>query len=206
MSKLMGNRNAIIGTLVALVIVFGLLLTVSIFLVINPAQQNTDFLGQNNNQADLRQPNFEDFVSEEGRFSILMPGKSTLKITNVNTPVGEIPLYSFTVGDDNFAYIVSYADYPEDVIESSNPKDILDGVREGVVEGVRGTLISEIIISINGNPGREINIDVGGTTSVKSKVYLVENRLYQIMVVATNKEEIFLNSVNQFFDSFSLIN
>ncbi len=96
---------------------------------------------------------WEEFSSSEGAFSILMPGAPTEHTNTVNTAVGPIDAYFFLLEQKDIAYMVGYSDYPDTVVQKTNPDAILEGARNGAVANVQGKLLKELIISLNGYPG-----------------------------------------------------
>jgi hypothetical protein len=146
---------------------------------------------------------FEMYRSQEGRFSVLFPGEPKRILQSVDTPVGKIDLVLYQAGSKKTGFIVGYSDYPQEVIDKSNLGKMLDGARDGAVGNVGGELIDEMELEFQGYPGREVEIDVAGKTTVRSRLILIDNRLYQVMVVSPSLE-IIEKKGTEFFDSFSV--
>jgi hypothetical protein len=152
-----------------------------------------------------QQVTWKEFSSHEGAFSTLMPGTPTEKTQKVNTQAGTIDIHGFTLEQKSFTYMVSYNEYPDAIVQAASADKILDAARDGGVSNVQGKLLSELIISLDKYPGREIRIEAAdGKHTVKTRIYLVKNRLYQVLVV-TPKEGSFSNDVTKFLDSFKLL-
>ena len=151
----------------------------------------------------LDKVNLRSFSPENNNFSVLMPGNPRFQTQTVNTAVGLIEIKMYISEVDGIAYLIDSNEYPEKVIETS-PKLILDGARNGAVKNVYGKLISETIISLDGYPGRELNIAIadGGA---RARIYLVKNALYQLIVVGPG-EKLYLGHVHRMFESFKLTN
>ncbi|NJR48229.1 MAG: hypothetical protein HC780_00450 [Leptolyngbyaceae cyanobacterium CSU_1_3] len=149
----------------------------------------------------------EEFKSQTGQFSVTAPIALKEETRSLDTTAGKINLHMFTATEKNKAYFVAYADYPEQILKLSNPEKMLDGARDGAIGNVNGKLVSEAKVSINGAPGRELVIEAKGKNgengTVKARVFLVKNRLYQAMVVAPQAE---VNSaeMDKFLQSFKL--
>lgn len=152
-------------------------------------------------------PTFEEYVSEAGGFTVSTPLTLEEDTQSVETQAGPIEIYTFTAEDRQAAYIVAYSDYPEALVTQSEPDVILDGSRDGAVGNVGGTLINETRVELQGNPGRALVIDTttddGQAATVNARIYLVDNRLYQILVVVPKEDEVDVD-VDGFLDSFSL--
>jgi len=134
-------------------------------------------------------PGPKEFKSEAGRFSVMSPRVLKETTQSIDTPAaGKITFYVFLGEQGNEEFAVSYGDYPETIIKKIDPQIILDGARNGMVRNINGKLISETKIALEGNPGRELLIDVlaggGREITFKARLFLVKNRLYQIMWVA----------------------
>ncbi|MBE7385347.1 MAG: hypothetical protein F6J95_028600 [Leptolyngbya sp. SIO1E4] len=150
---------------------------------------------------------FEEFASEAGQFSIAAPSPMEETQQSVPTPVGPIDIYTFTAEEENSAYVVAYSDYPAEVVEQSDPESLLDSSRDGALGNLNGTLLSEDPIDIDGNPGRSLVIDAitetGEAATINSRIYLVNNRLYQILVVMPKGQEATADAAT-FLESFTL--
>jgi hypothetical protein len=96
-------------------------------------------------------------------------------------------------------FAVSYADIPPDFAKS---KRTLYNIRAGVIDGIRGKLISSSNTSHKGYAGREFQAssDNGIYTS---RIFLVNARLYQLVVVAV-PGKVSDENVQRFLDSFDL--
>ena len=130
-------------------------------------------------QEPFEPPQLEEFVSEDGSFSIMLPGKPEFETQTVDTELGDINYYSYSIEVGGVGYVASYSDYPEEFIEASAAEQLLDGARDGSIVG--GTLTNEEIISINGYPGREFTVSFREGI-FRTRLYLVNNRLYNIFV------------------------
>ncbi|MDR3680923.1 MAG: hypothetical protein P4L41_13240 [Flavipsychrobacter sp.] len=152
------------------------------------------------------------YKPEYSKCSVLMPGQPQKKEQSVNTGAGNVALELFMYqpeqgADDNYLYMISYADLPIDQISSDSTgliNGFLDNAREGAVNNVHGKLMTETAIKYQKYPGREMRIDFqNGTAIIQSRIYLVKNRLYTLQVIIPPSKD--LNaSVNKFLDSFSL--
>ena len=151
-----------------------------------------------------QQVTWQELSSGEGGFSVLMPGKPIEEMQKVNTQRGVIGMHIFTLKRKGIAYAASYNDYPEVIARLHNAEKMLTGARDGVISSVRGKLLSEFIISIGTYPGREVQIALGdGKYVMRTRFYLVKNRLYQVGVI-TPKQDIYSKNVTKYFESFKL--
>jgi len=138
---------------------------------------------------------------------VLMPGTPTKEKQTKNTQWGPIDLYFFIVEREDVVYTVSYVDYPQSFVQQIDPEIILDNARNAGVSNAQGTLLSEHTISLEEYPGRELRIKYptpGREITIHNRIFLVDNRFYQIMLT-TPKEESFSEDIGKFFDSFVLL-
>jgi hypothetical protein len=153
------------------------------------------------------QGTIEEFSSEVGQFTIATPAPFEETQQSVETPVGPVEIYTYTAETDESAYVVAFSDYPSQMIEESEPEMLLNSSRDGAIDNLGGTLIQEEIIDIEGHPGRSLVISADTTTDeatiINSRIYLVDNRLYQILVVSPEEHE--TKAVTKsFLESFAL--
>ena len=150
----------------------------------------------------------QEFTSETGKFSVTVPTEPKEETESVDTRLGKIDIHMFTTEDGNTAYMIGYSDYPEDIIKQNDPQKLLDGGRDGAVSNVNGKLDSELKIDLDGNPGRALVISAKAgndqDATIKARIYLVGNRLYQVMMVAP-KGEVSSSEMDEFLKSFKLL-
>jgi hypothetical protein len=148
---------------------------------------------------------WQSFVSQEGGYTIWMPGQVSTKTTPVPTELGTITAHLASVTRKNGALLVIYADYPA-VALKANPQKILAGARSGAVKRLGGQLQGEQKITINGFPGLAFSAlaTAGKEKSfMQAHVYLVRQRLYQLIVVGPQKEKS-ADEIKTFFNSFTI--
>lgn len=123
------------------------------------------------------------FVSDEGNFSINFPGTPTEETQSVPTEVGNIEMVTFMYEKSaTEVYMVAYSDYPSALIELSNAKDLLGGAKDGALGTYGATVSTEKDITVDGNPGMYFKAN-SDSYYVTYEIYLVENRLYQIVIL-----------------------
>jgi hypothetical protein len=145
-----------------------------------------------------------DFTSDDGKFAAAFPGLPKLKPEIVAGKTIKTYLFEYPAG----AYAVAYADAGFGDAELQQPgfvEHLLDSARDGCLAKVQGKLVSEQKITLDGNPGREIKLELPEQKGLmRDRVYLARARLYQVMVVG---KPWFVNSADadQFLNSFKLI-
>jgi len=149
-------------------------------------------------------PAVKAFRSKAGRFSVKAPGKPVEQQQAVDTAAGKVMLHTSVFQSGNQAFIASYADYPAATVKSANRTAMLDGVRDGFVSNVQGTLLKERKLTFKTFPGREFRVETGSGLIMLVRVYLVRNRLYQTVAGAA-KDKFPEADAKKFLDSFALI-
>lgn len=145
----------------------------------------------------LSPPPFTEFVSEEGGFSISMPGPPNEE--RETTSEGVLS-YTYSAETSDAIYIVVYSDFRRDFVEDYDPGWILDTAQDGAAG--KGELLSSEPITLDGHPGRDLKIQTSDGTVVFTRYYLVDVRLYQL--VASTESGTMTTEVGEFFDSFTL--
>ena len=141
-----------------------------------------------------------------GNYSIQMPTGKVLESTSeIAIPGGKTTLTMATVevGKD-VAFMVMYNEYPPEV-SKVKPEDILKGCANGLKTKER-SVVSEKDISISVGdakyPGKEMQVSKGATY-LNARMYLVGNRLYQIMVIGP-KDVVNNAETTAYLDSFAV--
>jgi len=144
------------------------------------------------------------FTNRAGNFRILMPGTPIERTSAEDTPAGPVELYQASLVRESRAYFVGYSVLP-DVVHGSDPAKLLASARDGAAARVHGEVVADRALRLADRyPGREFTIRVGGRVELTQRVYLVEDRLYQVNLgcaagACTRSE------VQAFLDSFRLL-
>ena len=150
------------------------------------------------------QSGWKGLVSKKGEFTILMHGSPHKEVFTTFTPDGQIDKYKFVLVKESVTYTVRFVDYPEIVVEKSTKDSLLDEAQKRAVSNLQGKLMAGKSISLNGYPGREVEIEfAGGETIYQCRMYLVGARFYQVSVEMP-KEKASQKSVEKFLNSFKL--
>ncbi len=137
-------------------------------------------------------------------FTAEFPGKPK-KITRTVTRNGmtlEVHYVGYASG--NRAFSVVYSDYPSGHVQSTGAENVLAGARNGAAQSVGGRIVHHESITLGNHVGQEVKIkDAGKGMEMRNRMYLVGDRMYQVMVVAKtgNSENA---EANDFLDSFEL--
>lgn len=152
----------------------------------------------------------DTYTSRAGGFAVAFPNgypNPRVDSSEVSTQIGSLTMYTFLTEQASSACMVAYSDYPEEAFEGANMKALLDSARNGALNNVRGKLIRQKKISINGNPGLSVYFrGKSGATTIYGRFdyYIVTPRLYQIGFMALSQKEVDARNVKTYFSSFRL--
>jgi len=142
------------------------------------------------------------YLSKEGGFEVTLPGKPVESRQNVKTRLGTLQVTMLLLEQKNEAvFVVSFSEFPENAFKDGDDQKRLNFARDGAVASAKGKLKSEKKITLGKIPGRELLIESGGKGTIRTRIYAVEKRLYQTMVVGAGAfvqgkdAERFLNSL-----------
>ncbi len=166
---------------------------------------------QANQSVYISQSVWKQFSDKTGKFGILFPGTPDELKQTVKTPVGVLELKMFVVErqQESVSYGVGYTEYPSNYAKNLNQNNILeqvlDNAKNGALKSAKGTLVSQRKISLGKYSGREIKYSRSGNKITVHRIYLVNRRLYQVIVETTKEKEKFLTkSMSGFLDSFQI--
>ncbi len=145
------------------------------------------------------------YRTPSGGFHVRFPEGKAPEVEEKTITGGGAAVHLFKVQYGTSGYIVTYDDFAKG--SGRAPQLILDGAREGVVETTGGTIDSERPVTLDGHPGLDLAVTAttsGITMRQRVRVFLVDGRLYQLIVVAPSWSG--ATVVEQdFFDSFKLL-
>lgn len=150
---------------------------------------------------DASQPRtWKEFTSAEGKFSALMPDEPTTSYIVTRTPKGAVQTYTVSATDEGNSYSVSWTEYKQESVEHKATDKTFDRLRDALVGGKSGKVLSDAPISLEGHLARAVTFTTDDGHVVMARLYFIKNRFYQVM--AERKEgttdpeaaERFLNS------------
>lgn len=159
------------------------------------------------------QPHWDEFVDIDGRFSVRSPVALTAATDTVSTPLGNLVYHTFyyqapVEKEDNYFFMVSYCDYPENSVHSDSLElldEFFQATMETAVQAVRGELRYQTAVELQGFPGRFWRIDfMQEQAVVKTKAYVVRSRYYAVQAISP-REKSFNETANRFIDSFRVL-
>ncbi|HSZ72288.1 MAG TPA: hypothetical protein VK750_06390 [Cytophagaceae bacterium] len=151
--------------------------------------------------------------SKKYNYKIEFPKKPKEQTQSLDSELGKLQLNMFVYdasevkGEDNLYYLCNCTEYPGTAVSSAN-KEALEGFYRGGIDGavknVKGKLLTEKTITIDGYEGREATIDYQeGLAVITMRMLLVENRMYLVQTI-TETSKLPNESVSKFMESFQL--
>ncbi len=159
------------------------------------------------------QAEWQEHVSVEGRFRVLLPGNFTEKVDSVETEIGHLVYHTFFLQTDektadNLFYMVSYCDYPASMVLADSVglmEELFQTTIESAADAVKGSVAYSSDIQLDKYPGKQWRIDyLDGKAVIKNRAYLVGNRFFSLQTISY-KEKSLNNDGTKFFDSFRLL-
>jgi|GEM_PF-643709 len=153
---------------------------------------------------------WQTFSSKEGGFSLLLPGQPKEQRQPINTATGSVDAIMYITEVGNTAFGAGFSDFPGSA-SNVDPQQVLAGARDGAAKNVNGTVVDEKPIELAGHPGLEIAVEIPAAAAVpggamyRGRIYLVGNRLYQVIYVALKNDDK-PDEYHKLFDSFQLDN
>lgn len=156
---------------------------------------------QADTKADTKGSKGGEFVSESSAYSIKIPADATApKETKTPGANGATNFLLQMEMPDKTAFQVMLARFPAKAL-SASPADVtINGVRDRVRASLNGTIRNESSGQRNGAPYRDVTMTVSGTGNAVIRIMLVNDDLYQLMVLGPAASRYQRDAIS-FFDS-----
>jgi hypothetical protein len=116
-------------------------------------------------------------------YSIDMPAEWTVTERKTSPrPGNDYILHAATARADNRTYLVVQMPVPPEKLQGVSAAAVLDGIRNGALAKVKGTLRSETHINIGEFSGREIIVDGPNSNVFVARLVLMNNAVVQAIV------------------------
>ena len=158
------------------------------------------------------QPNWKEYSSAEGRFSILFPGKHTEE-TRVTQLAPGVELRLRIYKHDTVAECsVMYSDYPMPLDDPAVANSVLDAGARGAAATINAEVLELKEITLDGFPGRYLKERLTSKEIMRVKMYLVGQRLYQVAIttpaeqgLSADKIKTYEAMADKFLSSFKVV-
>jgi outer membrane lipoprotein-sorting protein len=148
-------------------------------------------------------PTWAEFVSEEGRFKLMMPDMPRSQTLTIESPQGLIVHHSFVANKGGFICILDYADLPKQFGGPADSEALFDQARDEFLKEAQAKLSSETKIIHEGYPGREMRMHLYGGEA-RARFFLIEGRFYQLAITRVDVPSKSDDAMDRFFNSFKV--
>ncbi len=142
-------------------------------------------------------------------FTVELPAKASMKEGEEKTAAGPVKTTTWSAQTAGAFYAVSIADYPAGMMTKAVPSKVLEGARDGAMANVGGKVEKDFAVFLDSGtpkkkyPGREFDGTTGAGIKMAARLFLVDDRLYQMIsvspIAAFNEADF-----KKFADSFKL--
>lgn len=137
-------------------------------------------------------------------FSIEMPGDPKVEEQDVDLDDGaKAKMRTIQILSVDTIYDVTVADYPKGTVQSIGDDKVLDNARDGALSESGETLVRETRIEFAGRPARELLITMPMGMSLRSRIFVVGDRLFNVGAITKKGNETSAN-IEKYFASFKL--
>ena len=145
------------------------------------------------------------YTSADGRFSVVFPGKPSENVTEAADGGAKRRVSSTMAAKAGDDYGVTWSDFPTSFL-GDGATALLEKVRDTVITGVKGTLVSSHETTVGTLPALDVVAKVAsGATKGEyhARFVLAGTRIYEVLVIRNNAKADDERMLD-FFDSFEL--
>ena len=145
---------------------------------------------------------WKEFTSQEGKFSVNMPGEPTYSKQTAPTKQGTVDIHMFLISHGVMAYGVMYNDVPEEIEDAQ--QYLIERGAAAVDTGGGSQGVTKKIFK-DGHHGIEIKFLTSDKKQYSGRLFFVNGRFYQVIATApagVNADA----AIATFMDSFKLLN
>ena len=147
--------------------------------------------------------NWNEYRPDACRCLVLVPKTPDYSVKDVPSDVGVLKMHQYLLDYGEHAFLLTYTDYPTTLTNSKTSEQILEDVVKGSIGD--GQMLRKTDLTIDSFPGKEY-IARKGEFSLKGRVFLVNQRLYQLIsVYPPSKADALSSDVEEFLRSFRLL-
>ena len=143
---------------------------------------------------------WRDFRQPDYGFTVRMPREPKKETVKVNPNDPRLDMHNWlAIGENGLVYLVAFQQLLAVPENDYNTRIYIENLRDGLVKGIGGKIVSERQIAYNGHPGREFKI-----TSEKvegfGRLYLIGSRVF-ILCIISGVEEVDRKAADDYFNS-----
>ena len=149
----------------------------------------------------------QETFSDAGCFSVEFPGKNVVPqelVMPMVTVAGSIDMNMLFVAEPEGMAAVSYADFPTALVKTIEPTSMLATMRKGAVANADGELLYEKDDVMQGFLANDFAVKRADDSYLRVLMFLVGNRVYQIMYGGTSEANLRSERAESFISSFRI--
>ena len=154
--------------------------------------------------ADAAMLQLKRTTSTVGRFEVTFPFAPKTQQGSVVASGQSIALDGYLALGDHSGFLAGFCDFPDSAFVSRSVDMVLDDTARAKQYEGSATLVDLTVITLDGNPGREVHYKDSLGKVYIGRMYLVEHRMYQLLVI-TRDEAKDAKTISSFFNSFRLL-
>jgi hypothetical protein len=151
---------------------------------------------------------WREFKSDEGHYSIILPGKANHDKHVLHTPAGNVTMQMDSTSAGDALFGVGYAEYPPDYLAKVPAESILDQTRDALIKNIGARSFSEAPLRDDKLKGRSLHAEGrSGDKVLALDAHLVfaGGRYYQVIVVGNaGPGRINREALDTYFNSFRI--
>ncbi len=143
-------------------------------------------------------------TAPDKRFSVEMPASPKKEVVDAPSAFGPTKVVILAVDTIDYSLLAGYTDYPVKSISRARAESLLTQATEAVRKRPRVTQVVERKITIDGYPGRDLEISFGPEVNCRQRQLMVGARSYLLTVTCPANRDM-SPETNRFFKSFKLL-
>lgn len=144
---------------------------------------------------------WKEHTWDKGKCKVLLPGVPK----DLVSKAGGVETTMIMVDGGKHVHLIAFTPNAQLATASKELKDqAYDGGRDAAAKSIKGTLTKELKVKLGDVEGREIHIDSPAIGIYRARLFIVGDRMYQV-VVAGPKEMALSKESDKFLDSFKVI-
>jgi hypothetical protein len=146
-----------------------------------------------------KKPQYATHTPSDQGYTAIFPSEVDTSTKELATTAGNMSVRAARSDFGGVVYSVTVTEFPDSFRDATAAK-LLDATRDGM-KGVDGNLAKESASNLDGVQGKEVRIEVGRSNAIRARMFFVNHRLYQVMVVGP-KDKLDGGEPDQFLKSF----
>ena len=152
-----------------------------------------------------------EFTSTVDGFAVSFPTPPETQTQDNQYDFGTVTIRAYTSNPrQNVVWRVATHSYPEGFASRMGPKKLLTTMRDGMAKNVSGKPEDIGDIILDGHPGQEFRVRstdplTSKPLTIRVRLYVVEDRVHQVSLIAPPNDASLGEEASQFFKSFRLV-